>query len=104
VQYGPERQRELGDVPFAPDLLTTDDDRLLMRAASAPLALGRPLVMPPGVPPERVAALRQALADTFADAQFKAEAEKLGLIVNAPRTGEQLAAVIAQAYATPARA
>jgi tripartite-type tricarboxylate transporter receptor subunit TctC len=103
VQYGPERQRELGDVPFAPDLLTTDDDRLLMRAASAPLALGRPLVMPPGVPPERVAALRQALADTFADAQFKAEAEKLGLIVNAPRTGEQLAAVIAQAYATPAR-
>ena len=38
-----------------------------------------------------------------ADAQFKAEADKIGLIVNAPRTGEQLAAVITQAYATPAR-
>jgi tripartite-type tricarboxylate transporter receptor subunit TctC len=103
VQYGPERQHELGDVPFALDLLANADDKLLMRAASAPLALGRPLVLPPGVLAARVAALRQALADTFADAQFKAEAEKLGLIVNAPRTGEQLQAVIADAYASPAR-
>jgi hypothetical protein len=103
VQYGPERQRELGDVPFAADLVASEDDRLLMRAAVAPLALGRPLVMPPGVPLERVAALRKALADTFADAQFRAEAERLGLIVNAPQTGEQLQDVIARAYATPAR-
>jgi tripartite-type tricarboxylate transporter receptor subunit TctC len=101
VQYGPERLKELPDVPFAPDLLTGEDDKLLMRAASAPLALGRPLVMPPGVPAERVAAMRKALADTFADAQFKAEAEKIGLIVNAPKTGEELQEVIVRAYATP---
>jgi len=30
----------------------------------APLALGRPLVMPPDAPAERVAAMRKALADT----------------------------------------
>ena len=103
VQYGPERLKELPDVPFAPDLLTSEDDKLLMRAAAAPLALGRPLVMPPGVPAERVAAMRKALADTFADAQFKAEAEKIGLIVNAPKTGEELQEVIVRAYATPPR-
>src|SRR5437763_11903810 len=103
VQYGPERLKELPDVPFVTDLLTNEDDKLLMRAAAAPLALGRPLVMPPGVPAERVAAMRKALADTFADAQFKAEAEKIGLIVNAPKTGEELQEVIVRAYATPPR-
>jgi len=103
VQYGPERLKELPDVPFAADLLTGDDDKLLMQAAVAPLALGRPLVMPPGVAPARVAMMRKALADTFADPAFMAEAEKIGLIVNAPQTGEQLQAVLARAYATPAR-
>jgi tripartite-type tricarboxylate transporter receptor subunit TctC len=101
VQFGPERLKELPDVPFAPSLLTNDDDRLLMDAAFAPLALGRPLLLPPGVPADRVAALRKALADTFADAGFQADAEKIGLIVNAPRTGEDLRKVIAKAYATP---
>jgi tripartite-type tricarboxylate transporter receptor subunit TctC len=103
VQYGPERLKELPDVPFASDLIVSDDDKLLMQAALAPLALGRPLLMPPGVPAARVAAMRKALSDTFADAEFKVEAEKIGLIVNAPRTGEQLQDVIVRAYATPAR-
>jgi hypothetical protein len=87
VQYGPERLGELSGVPFAPDLIANSDDKLLMQAALAPLALGRPLVMPPGVAAERVTMMRKALADTFADTAFKAEAEKIGLIVNAPKTG-----------------
>ena len=103
VQYGPQRLKELPDVPFAADLLQNEDDKLLMQAASAPQALGRPLLLPPGVPADRVAAVRKALADTFADAQFKADAEKIGLIVNAPRTGEQLQEVIEHAYASPTR-
>jgi tripartite-type tricarboxylate transporter receptor subunit TctC len=103
VQYGPERLKELPDVPFAPDLLTNPDDKLLMNAAFAPQALGRPLVMPPGVPADRVAAMRKALAEVFKDKDFQADAEKIGLIVNAPRTGEELQEVIAKAYATPSR-
>jgi len=103
VQYGPQRLKELPDVPFATDLLTNEDDRLLMQASSAPQALGRPLLMPPNVPADRVAAMRKALAETFADQEFQADAEKAGLIVNAPQTGEQLQKVIADAYATPAR-
>ena len=39
VQYGPEKLAELPDVPFAPDLVASDDDRLLMQAAFAPLTL-----------------------------------------------------------------
>jgi tripartite-type tricarboxylate transporter receptor subunit TctC len=103
VQYGPQRLKELPQVPFATDLLTNEDDKLMMQAASAPQALGRPLLLPPDVPADRVAAMRKALADTFNDAQFKADAAKIGLIVNAPQTGPQLQEVIARAYASPAR-
>ena len=103
VQYGPERLTELGNVPFAPDLLGNEDDKLLMQVGVAPLALGRPLVMPPDVPPERVAAIRSALAETFADPEFLAEGERMGLAVNAPRTGAQLQDVIARAYRSPPR-
>jgi tripartite-type tricarboxylate transporter receptor subunit TctC len=103
VQYGPHRLKELPDVPFATDLITNEDDKLLMQASSAPQALGRPLLLPPGVPADRVAAMRKALADTFTDPQFQADARKIGLIVNAPQTGEQLQKVIADAYKTPSR-
>jgi tripartite-type tricarboxylate transporter receptor subunit TctC len=103
LQYGPRPVTELAGVPFVPDLVTAPDDKLLLQAAFAPLALGRPLVMPPGVPADRVAAMRQALADTFADTAFLADAKNSGLVVNAPQTGQQLQDVIAQAYATPPR-
>jgi tripartite-type tricarboxylate transporter receptor subunit TctC len=103
LQYGPQPVKELAGVPFVPDLITVPDDKLLMQAAFAPLALGRPLVMPPAVPADRVAAMRQALADTFADSGFVADAQKIGLVVNAPQTGQQLQEVIDQAYATPPR-
>jgi tripartite-type tricarboxylate transporter receptor subunit TctC len=103
VQYGPERLAELGNVPFAPDLLTNPDDKLLMQVGFDPLALGRPLVMPPDAPADRVAAIRKALAETFADPEFLAEGERMGLAVNAPRTGAQLQDVIARAYQSPSR-
>ncbi len=103
LQYGPERLKEMPDVPFVSDLITNPDDKLLMDAANAPQALGRPLVMPPGVPADRLAAMRKALADTLADPAFKADADRIGLIVNAPRTGQQLQEVIEHAYTTPSR-
>src|SRR5438874_4862984 len=56
LRYGPQKLAELRDVPFAPDLVASDDDRLMMQAAFAPLALGRPFLMPSGVPSERVVA------------------------------------------------
>jgi tripartite-type tricarboxylate transporter receptor subunit TctC len=103
LQFGPQRLKELPDVPFATDLMKNEDDRLLMQASSAPQALGRPLMLPPDVPSDRVVAMRKAVADTFNDPAFQADAERIGLIVNAPQTGEQLQKVIMDAYQTPAR-
>src|ERR1700734_3838062 len=83
VQYGPAKLPQLNGVPFVP------------------LSIGRPLLMPPGVPAERVAALRHALAETFADPEFLAEGDKIGLSLNDPRSGEELLRVIEHAYAMP---
>jgi tripartite-type tricarboxylate transporter receptor subunit TctC len=101
VQYGPEKIADLPDVPFAPDLVAGEEDKLVMQAAFAPLTLGRPFLMPPGIPPERVAALRHAFAATMADPEFLAESEKLGLGLNAPRSGEQIQAVMERTYRSP---
>jgi tripartite-type tricarboxylate transporter receptor subunit TctC len=103
VQYGAEKLAELPDVPFAPDLVANDGDRLVMQAAFAPLALGRPLLTPPGVAAERVAALRAAFAATMADPDFLAEGERVGLGLNAPRSGEQIQEVVERAYQSPPR-
>jgi hypothetical protein len=98
VQYGPEKLAALDDVPFAPDLVTNPQDKELMQVAFTPLALGRPLLMPPGVPAERVETMRQALMATFADPAFLADAKTIGLQVNSPRDGNQLVQVIERAY------
>ena len=47
-----------------------------MEIASAPLAMGRPLLAPPGVSPELVAILRRSLSQTFADPDYLADCEK----------------------------
>lgn len=103
VQYGPrEREAALGAVPHALELARNDEDRALMEAAFAPLVLGRPFAAPPGVPEDRLAALRDAFLATFKDPLFVADVEKGGLKINRPRSGAEIQALIAATYKYPA--
>jgi tripartite-type tricarboxylate transporter receptor subunit TctC len=99
VQYGFEKHPKLPDVPFAPDLARNDDDLSLMRASFAALAVGRPYIMPPGVPDTRVRATQEALGKTFKDPDFLAKAQSLQLETAAAKSGEQLRDIVARAYA-----
>jgi tripartite-type tricarboxylate transporter receptor subunit TctC len=101
VQYGPEKEPALGDVPYGPDLVKNEEDRQLFEAAYAPLAAGRPFVAPPDLPKDRLAALRKAMLDTFKDPEFLVEAERLKLEVDKPRSGEQIQQQIAHVYQMP---
>jgi tripartite-type tricarboxylate transporter receptor subunit TctC len=100
LYFGHEKRPEFGSLPYAADI-ATGEDRLLLEAEFAPLALGRPLVMPPGVPPERLAAIRKGLAETFADPEFLAESKRLVLGADTPRRGEEIEATINRVYAMP---
>jgi len=61
---------------------------------------GRPYMVSPGVPAERVTALRAAFMAAMRDKELLAEAEKIGLIVD-PISGEELQALAERIYATP---
>ena len=63
---------------------------------------GRPFVLPPGVPAERVAALRKAFVQTLNDKALHAEADKMQLDVD-PMSGEELQKLVADLYDTPPR-
>lgn len=101
LQYGFARHTSIPEVPFAPDLVENEDDRLFMKATFGPLAVGRPFGAPATVPAERVEALRTAFSSTMADSQFLAEAKALKIDVAEPLSGAQLQKVVAEAYDTP---
>jgi tripartite-type tricarboxylate transporter receptor subunit TctC len=61
--------------------------------------MGRPFVLPPDVPADRVAALRTAFQVMLKDPAFLAAASKLRLRVVAT-TGERMTALLADAYKT----
>jgi len=63
---------------------------------------GRPYLVPPGVPAERVQALRGALASMLQDRALLADAERSGLDIG-PMGGEALQALVARLYALPPR-
>lgn len=101
VQYGPRKEPALRNVPFAPDLVSSEGDRLLLQAGSAEIAVGRPFVAPPGVNADRVMALRTALAQTFSDAELLAEAGKMKIAFNEPSSGADLERLITDTYKMP---
>ena len=56
--------------------------------------IGTSFFTTPGVPPERLAALRRAFDDTMKDPEFVADAKKLNLTLN-PMPGEELQKLVA---------
>jgi tripartite-type tricarboxylate transporter receptor subunit TctC len=101
VQIGLAKATDLADVPLLMDLAGNAEDRALLRVLSASTAVGRPLFVPPEVPPERLAALRRAFAAMLRDPLFLADARQ-GQFDLDPLPGEALQRLIADIVATPA--
>lgn len=74
VQIGKRKHPDLPDVPLLVELATDAEQRQIFKLFSSVVALGRPFVAPPGVPADRVEALRQAFLATMKDPHFVAEA------------------------------
>jgi hypothetical protein len=87
-------------VPLTISFAKTAEVRDAMELIYSQNLFGRPYIMAPGVPADRVAALRRAFAAMLKDSALLAEAEKLGLDIN-PMGGEELQALVAKLYATP---
>ena len=98
AQYGLKKHPDLPDVPLF-ELPKDDIAREGLLLMFARQDYGRPLLTPPGVPADRVAALRKAYMDSMKDPAFRADAEKAGLEIN-PVSGEELDALTAQIMKT----
>jgi hypothetical protein len=88
-------------VPLAVDFAKTPENRRVMELIYSSETFGRPYMMSPGVPAERVAALRQAFMTAMRDPELLAEAGKIGLVID-PISGEELQALAEKIFATPA--
>jgi tripartite-type tricarboxylate transporter receptor subunit TctC len=100
VQLSTQKRDDVA-APLVMDLATNPTDKQMMTLFFARNALGYPIAAPPDVPADRVAALRAAFDATVADPDFLADMQKEGLDVH-PTSGEALAQLIANVYATPA--
>lgn len=87
-------------VPLAPSFAKTEEDRQVMAMLYGKNQFGRPFVLPEGVPPERVAALRQAFVAAMRDPQTVEEAGKLGMDLGEMEGGE-MQALVSKLYALP---
>lgn len=101
IQTGLVKEADLPDVPLLLDQPVPPEDKALLEFMSRSAAVGRPLGTTPGVPVDRVMALRAAFQAMIEDSEFKTDAEKHNMDIR-PMTGEELEKLIREIVDTPA--
>jgi tripartite-type tricarboxylate transporter receptor subunit TctC len=102
VQSSMKKHPDLPDVPLLIDLAASDDDKTIFRLLATSAELGRPLTTTPGVPADRLAALKAAYATMLKDPEFLREAQQLKIEV-APLLADDLQMLVSRAISTPLR-
>lgn len=87
VQIGLKRAPDLPNVPLMLELAKTDMGRQVLTFLSSDMGISRALVTTPGVPPQRLAALRRAFMETMKDPDFLADAARTKMDLS-PSSGE----------------
>ena len=100
IQTALEKHPALPDAPLLTDYAKTDEQRGVLELVFAQQAISRPILGPPGIPSDRLAALREAFHATMTDTEFLSEAEKQGLEIS-PTTAEDIDAQLKRLYAMP---
>jgi tripartite-type tricarboxylate transporter receptor subunit TctC len=101
LQTTPTRVAELPDAPSLGEIGDTPEDRAVFALYASGSAIGRSLLAPPGLPPERVQALRDAFQAMVRDPEFAGDLQRMNVELD-PLPGEQVAQLAARALATPA--
>jgi tripartite-type tricarboxylate transporter receptor subunit TctC len=101
VQAGIEKEPDLPNVPLILDLPVPPKDRPLLEFMARSSTVGRPLATTPGVPADRVAALRRAFEAAARDPDFIAAAAKEKLVVR-PQSADKIAEIIVGLLDSPA--
>jgi tripartite-type tricarboxylate transporter receptor subunit TctC len=100
AQLAMTKSPEFPNLPLILDYARTPQDKQVMELILAAQHWGRPFVMPPDVPQDRVAAVRKAFIDMTKDEQFLTEAKKLRMDLDIV-TGAEIDELLKRVYATP---
>jgi tripartite-type tricarboxylate transporter receptor subunit TctC len=101
VQIGLRKEKELPDVPLLTELARTGEQREVLEFLTKAMSVGRPIGVGPGVPKDRVAALRKAFDATLTDPEFIAEAQKSRMDIG-PMGGATVQRLIDDVQSAPA--
>jgi hypothetical protein len=93
MQAALQKEPELPDVPSVFEFIKNDADRKVMELYLTQKTVARPVMAPPGIPADRLAALRAGFIALAQDKEFLADAQKAKLEV-APISGEAVEKVI----------
>jgi tripartite-type tricarboxylate transporter receptor subunit TctC len=99
-QMGLEKHPDFPNVPLAIDYAKTAEARAMLEMFFASATVGRALALPPGVPADRVKALRAAFDATIADKAFLAEADKTKVEVR-PASAREMEPALAKLLGAP---
>jgi tripartite-type tricarboxylate transporter receptor subunit TctC len=98
VQLGPRKLPEIGDdVPLLRDLVSGEQQQIV-DFVGVSLAMGRAVYAPPGVPKDRLDALRAAFLATMKDPAYIAQIKKLKLDATTWQTGEAVERIVNEAF------
>jgi tripartite-type tricarboxylate transporter receptor subunit TctC len=100
VQLSLSRHPDLPNVPLIMDFAKSNEEKQIFKLVFARQPMGRPFLMPPGIPADRMVAVRKAFMDTMKDGEFLADAEKMKLEIN-PVSGDAVQEIVRQVYQTP---
>ena len=86
------------NVPLIMDLASNANDKAALKIIFSNQSMGRPYMLPPGVPTARVAEIQNAFAATMKDPVFLADAAKRQIEVTDPKSGEEIEAILKDVY------
>jgi len=99
AQLADKRNPQFADVPLLQELATSAADKAAFRFLALSRVPGKILITPPGVPDDRLAALRASFAAMMRDPAFLAGLKKIRLEAD-PRTWQEAAQIIRETVET----
>ena len=98
--WSAQREPEIPDVPSIVELGRTEEARRILKFYASADDIGRSVVAPPGIAPERVSTLRRAFEAMLKDTAFQEDAARGGFEVK-PMIGDALQAMVSDVATFP---
>jgi tripartite-type tricarboxylate transporter receptor subunit TctC len=100
AQHTLKARPDLKGVPVILDFAATPEDRRVLELIFSRQSIGYPYAAPPGIPEDRLAAIRKAFDATLQNPEFLAECAQSGVLIDGV-TGQEIEEIIRRIYSSP---